>query len=135
MLLLLLPTAAVSSTTELYQRLGLSNTKCSPKDIQKAYRRKALKHHPDKVPKAQREKAEKEFKKIGEAYEILSDPEKRKLYDSYGDAALQPNFNPTFGALARPIHSDLLLLLPHKPSSFETKVQAHHPFRTRTSFI
>ena len=84
------------SSTDLYQRLGLSNTKCSPKEIQKAYRKKALQHHPDKVAETNRERAEEEFKKIGEAYTILSDPEKRKLYDSYGDAAIQPNFNPPF---------------------------------------
>jgi DnaJ-class molecular chaperone len=91
-----------SPTADLYKRLGLSNPKCSTKEIQKAYRKKALQHHPDKVPESQRDKAEKEFKSIGEAYEVLSDPDKRKLYDTYGDVALQPNFNPTFSTKGGP---------------------------------
>jgi len=100
-----LPTVTTSSssptrTTDLYKRLGLTNPKCSTKEIQKAYRKKALKHHPDKVSEHQRDMAEKEFKKIGEAYEILSNPEKRKLYDTYGDVALQPHFDPSFATSA-----------------------------------
>lgn len=47
------------------------------KQIKKAYREAALKHHPDKVPPEEREKAEAEFMKIAEAYEILSDDEQR----------------------------------------------------------
>lgn len=53
---------------DLYKVLGVSKG-CSSRDLQKAYRKAALKHHPDKVPADQRDKAEQKFKEIGEAYE------------------------------------------------------------------
>ena len=56
-------------------------------DIKKAYRKLALKWHPDKNPD-QKEEAEKKFKEISEAYEVLSDEKKRKLYDQYGKEGL-----------------------------------------------
>mmetsp|Transcript_33392 Transcript_33392/g.50349 ORF Transcript_33392/g.50349 Transcript_33392/m.50349 type:complete len:411 (-) Transcript_33392:31-1263(-) len=84
-----------SSSTGLYSTLGLSKD-CTDKDIKKAYRKLALKHHPDKVPSKDRDKAEKKFKQIARAYEILSDDEKRKLYDQYGERSLDSNFNPMF---------------------------------------
>lgn len=64
--------------TKLYDRLGISPT-ATADEIKKAYRKSALKNHPDKNPAG----AEK-FKEASEAYEILSDPEKRKNYDNYG---------------------------------------------------
>ena len=64
--------------TKLYDRLGVSAT-ATAEEIKKAYRRSALKNHPDKNPAG----AEK-FKEASEAYEILADPEKRRNYDNYG---------------------------------------------------
>lgn len=66
------------SDTKLYDRLGVSAT-ATQDEIKKAYRKQALKNHPDKNPNG----AEK-FKEASEAFEILSDPEKRRNYDNYG---------------------------------------------------
>ncbi|XP_031223918.1 dnaJ homolog subfamily B member 2 isoform X1 [Mastomys coucha] len=59
----------------------------SPDDIKKAYRKKALQWHPDKNPD-NKEFAEKKFKEVAEAYEVLSDKHKREIYDRYGREGL-----------------------------------------------
>ena len=87
------------SSNKLYSILGIS--KDAPEaEIKKAYRRKALQSHPDKVKPEEREKASENFKKITQAYEVLSDEEKRKLYDEFGEASLEPNFNPSFAGMS-----------------------------------
>lgn len=76
---------------DFYEILGLKKD-ASQDEIKKAYRKNALKYHPDKqVGKSETEKkeAEEKFKKLAEAYETLSDPEKRKLYDQYGKDGLK----------------------------------------------
>jgi curved DNA-binding protein len=66
---------------DYYSVLGL-NRKASEKEIKKAYRKLAAKYHPDRNPDDP--SAEDKFKEVGEAYEVLSDPEKRELYDKVG---------------------------------------------------
>ena len=69
---------------DLYEILGVERT-ADDKKLKSAYRKLAKKSHPDANPGDQ--EAEKKFKDVGEAYAILSDPEKRKLYDQFGYAA------------------------------------------------
>jgi len=59
---------------------------CTDEDLKKAYRRLAVQHHPDRNPG--NKEAEESFKKINEAYQILSDPQKRAAYDQFGHAGL-----------------------------------------------
>ena len=69
---------------DCYEVLGVERT-AEPEEVKKAYRKLALKYHPDKNPGDKT--AEEKFKELGEAYEILSDPQKRALYDEHGHAA------------------------------------------------
>lgn len=64
---------------DLYKNLGI-NKNATNKEIKKAYRKLAMKYHPDKNPN-DKAKAEEKFKKVSRAYEVLSDPDKRKKYD------------------------------------------------------
>ncbi|MGY0216912.1 molecular chaperone DnaJ [Endozoicomonadaceae bacterium StTr2] len=61
----------------------------SDKEIKRAYRRMAMKYHPDRNPDDKA--AEEQFKEVNEAFEILSDPQKRSAYDQYGHAGVDPN--------------------------------------------
>ena len=69
---------------DYYEVLGVDRT-ASAEDIKKSYRKLAVKFHPDKNP--DKKAAEEQFKELGEAYEVLSDPQKRAAYDQYGHAA------------------------------------------------
>src|SRR3990167_4434864 len=75
---------------DYYEVLGVSRD-VSEADLKKAYRRMAMKHHPDRFADAEKAQAEEKFKELNEAYTILSDPEKRKVYDQYGHAGIHPN--------------------------------------------
>src|SRR5262245_2138998 len=75
---------------DLYAALGVART-ASDAEIKKSYRKLARKHHPDVNP-GNRE-AEERFKAISEAYDVLGDPKKRKLYDEFGMAGVQSGFD------------------------------------------
>ena len=70
---------------DYYKILGISKG-ASEDDVRKAYRKMALKFHPDKNKSAG---AEEKFKEIAEAYEVLSDKRKRDIYDKYGEEGLK----------------------------------------------
>ena len=74
---------------DYYEVLGIQKD-ASAEEIKKAYRKAALKYHPDRNPGDK--EAEEKFKEVGEAYEVLSDEEKRQRYDQFGFAGVDPNF-------------------------------------------
>ncbi len=76
---------------DLYGILGVSRD-ASPDDLRKAYRRLARENHPDVNPNDP--KAEARFKEVAFAHEVLSDPDKRKLYDEFGVKGIEQGFDP-----------------------------------------
>jgi DnaJ family protein A protein 2 len=74
--------SAASTDTKLYELLGVEKT-ADEASIKKAFRKAALQHHPDRGGNADT------FKEVNKAYEVLSDPEKRKIYDQYGEEGLK----------------------------------------------
>jgi molecular chaperone DnaJ len=77
----------MSSKRDYYESLGVAR-ECASDDLRKAYRREALKHHPDRNQGDA--SAEARFKEINEAYQVLSDEEKRRVYDQFGHAGFEP---------------------------------------------
>jgi len=93
-----------------YESLGVTK-KASKEDIRKAYRQKALLFHPDKNPD-KRKFAERKFKEISDAYQVLSDPEKRAKYDK-GEVGLDDLDDMDLSGTSRPFT--------YRPSSFDDK--------------
>lgn len=78
----------MAAKSDYYDILGVSKN-ASADEIKKAYRKQALTWHPDRN-KDNKEEAEKKFKEINEAYQILSDPQKKSAYDQFGHSAFSP---------------------------------------------
>lgn len=81
----------MAGTTDLYKELGVSKT-ASADEIKKVYKKLAGKLHPDRNPGDQ--KVEARFKAVNRAYQVLSDADKRRLYDEFGEESLREGFNP-----------------------------------------
>ncbi len=82
---------------DYYEVLGLAKN-AAEDEIKKAYRKLAMKHHPDRNQGDGAKKSEEHFKEVKEAYEMLSDPPKRAAYDQYGHAGVDPNMGGRGGA-------------------------------------
>lgn len=78
----------MSESKDYYSTLGVEKN-ANADEIKKAYRKLAMQYHPDRNP--DNKEAEQKFKTISEAYAVLSDPEKRQKYDTYGSAAFDGN--------------------------------------------
>ncbi|EXC30568.1 DnaJ homolog subfamily B member 13 [Morus notabilis] len=76
-----------------YYKILQVDKNAKDEDLKKAYRKLAMKWHPDKNPNNKNE-AENKFKQISEAYEVLSDPQKRAIYDQYGEEGLKGQVPP-----------------------------------------
>ncbi len=74
---------------DYYKILGVDRN-ADQETIKKAYRKMAMKYHPDKY-KGSKEEAEEKFKQLNEAYSVLSDPEQRRIYDQFGHEGLDPS--------------------------------------------
>ncbi len=76
---------------DYYEVLGVTR-KAEPDELKKAYRKLAMQFHPDKNPNDK--KAEERFKELSEAYDVLSDPQKKQTYDQFGHMGAQGGFRP-----------------------------------------
>lgn len=119
---------------DFYEVLGVSRT-AGDAEIKKAYRKLAKKYHPDSNPNDA--VAAERFKEINEAYDVLSDPKKKKLYDQFGAAAFEAGFDPKaaledMAALAVSVDSTVVLAAEPVDS---TVIRAIRTAGTRSSIL
>ena len=81
----------MATKRDYYEILGVQKS-ASLDEIRKSYRELALRYHPDRVPHEQKKEAEEKFKEISEAYAVLSDANKRALYDQYGHPGIDQKY-------------------------------------------
>ena len=89
--------ASLNCSSDLYEVLGVPKN-ASEEEIKKAYRKLAMKHHPDRNQGDGGKNSEAKFKEAKEAYEMLSDSSKRAAYDPFGHAGVDPNLRGGMGA-------------------------------------
>ena len=87
----------MATKRDYYETLGVPKN-ASDEEIKKAYRKLAMKHHPDRNTGDSAKESEAKFKEVKEAYEMLSDAQKRAAYDQYGHAGVDPNMRGGPGA-------------------------------------
>ncbi|XP_010550647.1 PREDICTED: dnaJ homolog subfamily B member 13-like isoform X2 [Tarenaya hassleriana] len=105
-----------------YYNILKVNHNATDEDLKKAYKRLAMIWHPDKNPSARRPEAEAKFKQISEAYDVLSDPKKRQIYDLYGEEGLKSGqFPPSTASSSSSAASSSSRASPH--------FNVHHPHR------
>ncbi len=80
----------MASKKDYYQILGVAKN-ASESDLKAAYKKMAREHHPDMVADSDKKAAEERFKEINEAYQVLSDPQKRQMYDQFGHVGTGQN--------------------------------------------
>jgi molecular chaperone DnaJ len=93
------------TTRDYYEILGVSRG-ASEDEIKKAYRKLALKYHPDRVPEPEKKQASEKFKEATEAYEVLNDAKKKAQYDQYGHAAFKNGFGAASGGTGGMDHAE-----------------------------
>ena len=120
---------------DYYEVLGVPRN-ASDAEIKKAYRRLALKYHPDKNPGDK--EAERRFKELAEAYEVLSDADKRRKYDLYGHDGLRSMGGPQAAKglemLLEHGSDDARDDIPVDGMPFERPVEIHHVQKLRALF-